>query len=532
MRVELHPAAWPLLLLPFGAGLAAQAPDVGVLRFTQGMTEVGRESYRLGPGGLTQETVIPPLNLRVSSVTLRDSSGRFSSFSLTLSNAAGDSARGTYQVERQAGTAYLSGHLGATVQERDRPADFDLVVPPQSLVVLGALALAAAGHDTTFRALIAGADTVLPIAVRFFGDTGIVTLAGIDLRVSAAGRQRLSLIDVPSQRLRALRAETPESLPPLAGLRRPAPDYSEPESAAVTATTVRIPAGTAPDSFSLGCTLTLPRAGRPPFPALVTITGSGGQDRDENLWPLVPGYRLFRQVAEEVGAVGIATLRCDDRGIGASTGVRDSATTLDLAGDARAQIAWLRHRAGIDPSRIALAGHSEGGVIGPMIAAEDRRLRAMVILAGPAKSGLEVLLDQARWPVLTTPGLEPAERARRLLLAESAVRADSFPTNPWMRWFVRYDPRPLLGRVRQPVLVLQGALDRQVSAGQADTLGALLRSGGNRDVTVQVFPRLNHLFVVSETDGSPAEYASLRDPVVPAEVLSLLAHWLQRHLAR
>ncbi len=532
MRPDLHPAVCALLLLSVGGGLAAQAPDAGVLRFTQGMTEVGRESYRQGAGRLEQETVIPPINLRVSSVSLRDPAGRFSSFSLTLSNAAGDSVRGTYRVERQAGTVHIAGHLGATAQDRDRPADFDLVVPPQSLVALGVLAQVAQGHDTIFRGLIAGADTVLPITVRFLADTALVTLAGIELRVSAPGSQRLSLIEVPSQRLRALRAERPESLPPLAGLRRPAPDYSEAESAPVTATAVRVPAGTGSDSFSLACTLTIPRQGRPPFPALVTITGSGGQDRDENLWPLVPGYHLFRQIAEGVGAVGIATLRCDDRGVGASTGVRDSATTPDLAGDTRAQIAWLRHRAEIDPARIALVGHSEGGVIGPLLAADDRLIRALVILAGPAKSGLEVLLDQARWPVLTTPGLAPAERSRRLAQAETAVRSDSFPTNPWMRWFVHYDPRPVLGRVRQPVLVLQGALDRQVSAGQADTLGTLLRAGGNRDVSVRVFPGLNHLFVVSETDGSPAEYVSLRDPVVPAEVVSTLASWLVQRIGR
>jgi uncharacterized protein len=101
----------------------------------------------------------------------------------------------------------------------------------------------------------------------------------------------------------------------------------------------------------------------------------------------------------------------------------------------------------------------------------------------------------------------------------------------YLVWAQDWDPLPTARRVRAPVLILQGALDRQVSAGQADTLAAAMRAAGNRDVTVRVFPRLNHLFLVSPTNGAPSEYPALTDAAVPAEVLDTLAAWLRVRLA-
>ena len=283
------------------------------------------------------------------------------------------------------------------------------------------------------------------------------------------------------------------------------------------------------DTLSFGCTFTKPRAGGPRFPAAVTITGSGLEDRDENLWPLVPAYRVFRQVAERLAAEGIAVLRCDDRSFGASTGHAERATSGDLARDFEAQLAWLRARADVDPARTAVIGHSEGGMIGPLIASRDPRLAAVVVMAGPGKNGLAILRDQVAWPYLSATGLDSAERVRLIADAQRQLLSDT-TVGPWMRFFRAYEPLPTARRVRQPVLILQGAVDRQVSAGQADTLGAAIRAGGNRDVTVRVFPHLNHLFLVSPTDGSPSEYASLADPNVGADVLDTLATWLKARL--
>jgi fermentation-respiration switch protein FrsA (DUF1100 family) len=151
-------------------------------------------------------------------------------------------------------------------------------------------------------------------------------------------------------------------------------------------------------------------------------------------------------------------------------------------------------------------------------------------MAGPAKIGSEILRDQARWPILSNKDLSPAEQTVQLASADSGVRADSAAPGAWYQWFYHHDPLPTARKVSQPTLILQGALDRQVSAGQADTLARAIRSGGNRRVTVQVFPGLNHLFLPSPTDGSPTEYGSLKETQVPASVLDVLTTWLQRTL--
>jgi alpha-beta hydrolase superfamily lysophospholipase len=507
----------------------AQAADAGVFQMQQGGAEIGRESFRRSAAGFDQEPVIPVLNLRLAGSSLRGPGGGFAGFTLTVSNVAGDSTKGSYRVEVVGDSVRITSQLGATTVVKMRSGAFDAVLPPQSVATFAELALLAQRHDSTFRLLVVGPDTILPARFRFSGDSVRITFAGLDmLGLMEAGR--VTSIDIPGQRVHVVRAAAPESLPPLTGLKRPPPHYGAPADAPFTALDVRVPAGTGADTFSLGCTLTTPKAGTRPYPAMITITGSGSQPRDEELWPLLREYRLFGQVAERLSGEGIAVLRCDDRGAGSSTGHADSATTADLANDTRAQIAWLRSRADIDPARIGLIGHSEGGVIGPLLAAQDRRLAALVILAGPAKPGVEVLVDQARWPVLSSPGLSPDERRARLTEVEAGVRRDSLPANPWFRWFRHYDPIRAAKLVRQPTLILQGALDRQISAGQADTLAAAIREGGNRDVTERTFPRLNHLFLVSETDGSPAEYATLRDEHVPDDVIDAIAAWLSVRL--
>jgi hypothetical protein len=522
-----------LLILAVAApvSLAAQAgPASGTYRLFQGRSEVGRETFHRADSLFEQSAIIPALNLRIESGNARDHAGRFAGFTLSLRNAAGDTLLGTYRAELTGDSVHIVSDLPRAPPPRTRPANFDLVMPPQSVASLADLVVRAGGRDTTLRLLMAGSDSILTATVRFSGDTARVKFAGIEvLARDSAGR--VASLEIPVQRARAVLALPDENLPPLPGGPRPKPDFSAPPGAPYTAEDVRVPVTPAVgDSFSLGCTLTLPKSGRRPYPAVVTITGSGLQGRDEDLWPTVPGYRPFRQVAERLALGGIATLRCDDRGRDASAGDPSTATTVDLAGDTRAQLAWLRGRTDINPAKLALVGHSEGGIIGPMLGAEDRRIAALVILAGPGKRGMEILRDQARWPILTQEGLTPEARSVALAAADSSVLADSTAQGAWFQWFYHYDPLPVARRVHQPTLILQGALDRQVSAGQADTLARAIRQGGNRQVTVHVFPGLNHLFLHSATDGSPSEYASLKDALVPAEVLDTLAVWLRRRL--
>ncbi len=286
-----------------------------------------------------------------------------------------------------------------------------------------------------------------------------------------------------------------------------------------------------PMDFS--CTLTRPAGGPARVPAVITLTGSGLQDRDENLWPLLPAYHLYRQVAERLARAGIAVLRCDDHGFGASGGSLDSVTMVTFAADAAAQLAYLRGRSDIDAGHLAVIGHSEGGIVGPMVAAEDRQLAALVVMAGTAKSLALVVRDQFLYPVEHAQGLTDAQRATAREQALGA--AEQFVNGPqaWLRQARDYDPLPTARRVRAPVLIVQGAVDRQVSAGQADTLAAAMRSGGNRDVTVRKFDGLNHLFLRSPSGtGASDEYASLTDTAVPVEVLDTIATWLAARLRR
>src|SRR5207237_1259559 len=163
-----------------------------------------------------------------------------------------------------------------------------------------------------------------------------------------------------------------------------------------------------------------------PVPAMVTITGSGLEDRDESLPSVLKGYVPFRQIADTLGRRGIAVLRMDDRGFGASTGDPKVATSADFADDIRAGLAYLRTRTDIDAHRLGLIGHSEGGMIAPMIAATDTALRGIVLLAGPSISGRAILRYQNQQAIARNTALSPAKRDS--LLERAMLRVDSLGT--------------------------------------------------------------------------------------------------------
>jgi dienelactone hydrolase len=316
-------------------------------------------------------------------------------------------------------------------------------------------------------------------------------------------------------------------------------DYGVPPGAPFTAEEVTVPA----KGFTLAGTLLLPKTGKGPFPAVITITGSGLQTRDEAL-PLagLENYRPFRQVAEALASRGIAVLRVDDRGVGKSKGMETlgTATSSDFANDVRAQVDYLRSRGDIDPERIALVGHSEGGIIAPAVAASDPRIRAVVLMAGTGKRGDLVLRDQlsddiSRDPTATEEAkakqlAEQQEMLRKIVEGGDTSKVPEMMRSPWMKEFLAYDPLPVIRKVRQPVLILQGALDRQVTAEQAAMLERAAREAGNKDVTVRVFPNLNHLFLPAKT-GAVSEYTSLATNTVSDEVMNALSDWLQQKLA-
>lgn len=301
----------------------------------------------------------------------------------------------------------------------------------------------------------------------------------------------------------------------------------------------------------LAGTLTLP-PGQGPFPAVVLLSGSGPNDRDET----IKDHKPFAVIADALTRQGIAVLRYDKRGIGASTGNYTVATSTDFADDAVAAVAFLRGRPDIAGGRIGLIGHSEGGLLAPMAAAKDPKIAFVVLLAGPALSGAEILKLQVRAKA-ESMGASPAEIDKRVafqgrlmaalggkdeagaraavdqVLAETpgldpnvAAAARQMASSPWFRQFVAYDPVPALKALRIPVLALYGDKDFQVPP---DANAPLMREAlkADSDATVVVLPGLNHLFQLATT-GLDDEYGQIEETISPG-VLDRLVAWVRGH---
>lgn len=295
-------------------------------------------------------------------------------------------------------------------------------------------------------------------------------------------------------------------------------------------------------------TLTVPE-GLGPHPAVVLITGSGPQDRDEALM----GHKPFAVLADYLSRRGIAVLRYDDRGVGKSTGVFAKATTQDFADDAEGALSFLKTRAGIAAGKVGLAGHSEGGIVAPIVAARRADVAFIVLLAGTAVSGADVILEQGQalakaagapegqlkaarakqmeYSTIFRESKDDAELERRLTEYLGAAGKAQLPVSmsPWFRYFMLYDPAPVLEKVKCPVLALNGEKDLQVLPDQnLPVLEAALKRGGNKDVTIVRLPGLNHLFQTAKT-GLPLEYGQIEETMSPT-MLEPLARWIRLHV--
>ena len=341
-------------------------------------------------------------------------------------------------------------------------------------------------------------------------------------RTELAGTFKQGGQEIPLTLTRGEQAAAPQASPKPT----PKPDYSAPVDAPYTAeeVLVKTPAG-----FTLAGTLTLPKGASKtkPVGAIVTITGSGQENRDSEIG--LEGYRPFRQIADSLARNGIATLRMDDRGMGGSGGTFKGSTSADFGEDARAGLAYLRTRPEIRSDRLGVLGHSEGAVITPMVAEKEPTLRAIVLLAGVAEPARSALHFQMKNGIDHNTKLTPVEKEAQI--AEIPKKIDAMmAADPWMNFFLTYDPAATMRKVKTPVLILTGSNDQQAAPAQVALEEAAFKSGGNKDVTARVLPGLNHLFV-EDNDGFPGNYSKLPPPVMMrADVVKMVTDWLVKRL--
>lgn len=320
------------------------------------------------------------------------------------------------------------------------------------------------------------------------------------------------------------------------------------------------------DKIFLAGTLTFPKEVKK-FPAAVLISGSGPQNRDEELL----GHKPFLVLSDHLTRNGYAVLRFDDRGVGESEGDFKSATTEDFAKDVLAAVEYLKTRNEIDHSRIGLIGHSEGGIIAPMAAIQNDKIAFIVLLAGTGLPGEEILYLQSR--LIEEASGTPEEDIKRSLefssviydaikksgdfvVAEKRIKEyfwreymemsdedkqkigdpEAFlniqlrvTLTPWFKFFLTYDPAPALEKVKCPVLAIIGEKDLQVPPKEnLPAIEEALKRGGNQNYTVKELPGLNHLFQTAET-GSPIEYAKIEETMAPL-ALDTITNWLKEHI--
>jgi len=306
----------------------------------------------------------------------------------------------------------------------------------------------------------------------------------------------------------------------------------------------------------LAGTLSVPN-GKGPFPAVVLVSGTGYNTRDEDVW----GHKVFLVLADALNRNGFAVLRYDKRGVGGSSGNYEAATTADFVSDAEAAVAWLKTQPQIDASRIGVLGHSEGGIIAPAVAASDKGVAFVVMIAGPCIRGDKLfvlqsamtakaygapddyiarrrLFDQELYSAIISAPSESAalDRAKALVaqgVADKLVdanEAESLPkddTSPWERYFLAYDPAPTLARLTVPVLVLNGSLDVQVPA-KENLAAARQALRNNSNATVTELTGMNHLLQSAKT-GAPSEYNDIEETMSPT-ALKIITDWLTRNV--
>lgn len=310
---------------------------------------------------------------------------------------------------------------------------------------------------------------------------------------------------------------------------------------------------------TLAGTLTLPRSEKP-SPAVLLIAGSGMVDRDETAF----GHKPFWVIADHLTKRGLVVLRVDKRGIGQSTGNYEDATTEDFASDVLAGVEYLKSRKEVDPQQIGLIGHSEGGLIAPMVAVKSKEVAFIVLMGSPAVNGevntycqetaisraMGIPEDQITYQlnfqkqvlsaIKNEPDLEKAEKKIREIIAKeladlsdeerqttaAALEAQIERCNSkWFRYYLTYDPITSVKHLQIPVLAINGQLDWQVIPSlNLPIFAKALEEAGNRNYRILELPKLNHFFQTCDS-GSILEYGTMEETIAPV-VLDTLSDWI------
>ena len=431
---------------------------------------------------------------------------------------------------------------GVTNSKTDQISARTVVLPTN--VFAGYEALAARLANSTLGTEIptyiaAGAE--VKVIVKGISDESVTTPAGIvqmqkyellvnttaggtlTMTVSVDRRARLARVDLPSANLSVVRSE-------LAGVSARTLTARNPTDSDVT-----VPA----NGFSLAGTMTRPPVlGRLRLPVIVLVAGSGPVDRDGT----VAGIPILSQLAGGLAAQGFLVLRYDKRAVGQSGGRSETVTQQDYADDLIAIVKWLAKRDDVDPRRIAVAGHSEGAMIGMLAAAREKKIGSLVLMSTSGTKGADLLLEQQRRELdrLKVPEAEQAQKVALQKQIQAAVIGgtgwDALPEDvrkqadtPWFRSLLLSDPAALMPKLKQPILVVQGDLDAQVPPHHADKLGELARARKKDAGPVEVvhFSGLNHLLVPATT-GEVQEYPALKEKSISPEIATTIAAWLQK----
>lgn len=346
--------------------------------------------------------------------------------------------------------------------------------------------------------------------------------ADLDATIAIDARNRFARLEIPAATLAVARSDLAS-----VGARRQTVRNSTDVDASIPAS-----------GFNIAGTLTMPKGeGRLRHPTVVLVGGSGPVDRDET----VAGIPIFAQLAGALAERGFMVLRYDKRGVGQSGGRIETVTLEDYADDVRAIIKWLGKRDDVDPRRMSVVGHSEGGSVAMIAAAKEKKIASIVLVAATGSTGADLVLEQQRHQLdlMKVPDTERQQKIDLQQKVQAAVISekgwDGVPEEvrrqadtAWFKSLLQFDPARVMPQIKQPILIVQGDLDTQVPPHHAEQLAELARKRKKATPIETVhLPGVNHL-LVKATTGEVQEYAELTEKTITPDVATTIADWLRR----